>query len=96
MSWSDLLLDMGYAGFAGFVVGFAVKRVLNFFLLLFGLYILSLMWLASKGIIQVDWGNLFYLFKGMFESFGAFVQGLIRKLAFGASFAIGFAIGFKV
>ncbi|MFN4319495.1 MAG: FUN14 domain-containing protein [Aquificaceae bacterium] len=95
MSWTDLLLDMGYAGFAGFVVGFAVKRVLNFFLLLLGLYLLSLMWLASKGVISVNWDQLFFLFKGMFEGFTAFVHSLIRKLAFAGSFAVGFAIGFK-
>ncbi len=95
MSLGDFLLDMGYAGFAGFVVGFAVRRVLNLFLLLLGLYILSLMWLASKGIISVNWDQLFVLFRGMFEGFTAFVQGLIKKLAFAGSFAIGFAIGFK-
>ncbi len=95
MNWGDMLLDMGYAGFAGFVVGFAIKRVLNLFLLLLGLYILSLMWLASKGIIEVHWGQLFVFFKGMFEGFTEFVQGLIRKLAFAGSFAVGFAIGMK-
>ncbi|MCX7989438.1 MAG: hypothetical protein N2648_02205 [Aquificaceae bacterium] len=95
MSWSGLLLDMGYAGFAGFVVGFAIRRVLNFFLLLLGLYLLSLMWLASKGIIEVHWAQLFVLFKGMFEGVGEFVQGLIRKLAFVGSFAVGFMIGLK-
>ncbi len=95
MNWGDLLLDMGYAGFAGFVVGFAVRRILNLFLLLLGLYLLSLMWLANKGIISVNWDQLFVLFKGMFEGFGAFVHGLIRKLAFAGSFAVGFAIGFK-
>ncbi|MFN7065588.1 MAG: FUN14 domain-containing protein [Aquificaceae bacterium] len=95
MSWEGLLLDMGYAGFAGFVVGFAVRRVLNLFLLLLGLYLLSLMWLTSKGIIQVEWGQIFVLFKGMFESFAAFAQCLIRKLAFAGSFAVGFAVGFK-
>lgn len=86
---------MGYAGFAGFVVGFAIRRVLNFFMLLMGLYIISLMWLSSKGIIQVNWENLFALSKGMLEGFGAFVHGLIKKLAFAGSFAVGFAIGFR-
>ncbi|MEN3027663.1 MAG: FUN14 domain-containing protein [Aquificaceae bacterium] len=86
---------MGYAGFAGFVVGFAIKRVLNFFLLLLGLYLLSLMWLASKGIIEVHWSQFFVLFKGMFEGVAEFVQGLIRKLAFMGSFAVGFMIGLR-
>lgn len=96
MNWEGLLLDMGYAGFAGFVVGFAVRRLLNLFLMLMGLYMLSLMWLASKGIISVHWDALFMLFKGMFSSLPAFVEGLIRKLAFAGSFAVGFAVGFKV
>lgn len=95
MSWGDILLDMGYAGFAGFVVGFAVRRVLNLFLLLAGLYILSLMWLASKGVIEVHWAQLFSFFKGMFDGFTEFVQGLARKLAFAGSFAVGFALGFR-
>ena len=95
MNWQDIIVDIGYAGFAGFVVGFAVRRVLNFFLLLLGLYILSLMWLSSKGIVEVNWGQAFVLFKGMFEGFSEFVQGLIRKLAFAGSFAVGFALGFR-
>ncbi|MCS7261901.1 MAG: hypothetical protein NZ560_00555 [Aquificaceae bacterium] len=90
-----MLLDMGFAGFAGFVVGFATKRVLNLFLMLMGLYVISLMWLASKGVVEVHWTALFSLFKGMFEGFTQFVQGLIRKLAFAGSFAAGFALGFK-
>ncbi|RMH80363.1 MAG: hypothetical protein D6674_03825 [Acidobacteria bacterium] len=96
MRWEDLALDLGYAGFAGFVVGFAIRRVLNFFLMLMGLYLLSLMWLANKGVLTVNWDQLFVLFKGMFAGFSDFVLGLVRKLAFAGSFAVGFAIGFKL
>lgn len=95
MNWGDLLLDMGYAGFAGFVVGFAVRRVLNLFMLLVGLYILSLMWLASKGIVEVHWAQLFSFFRDMFSDFTQFVQGFVRKLAFTGSFVAGFVLGFR-
>ena len=40
MSLEDLLTDLGYAGFAGFVVGFAVKKLINLFLMFVGLYLL--------------------------------------------------------
>jgi uncharacterized membrane protein (Fun14 family) len=41
MNWENLLTDLGYAGFAGFVVGFAVKKLINLFLMFVGLYLLS-------------------------------------------------------
>lgn len=95
MNLSSLLIDMGYAGFAGFVVGFAVRRVLNIFLLLVGLYLVSIMWLASKGIVQVQWDQLFGFIGGMFESLSDFLQGLVTKLAFAGSFTVGFFLGFR-
>jgi uncharacterized membrane protein (Fun14 family) len=36
MNWENLLTDLGYAGFAGFVVGFAVKKLINLFLMFVG------------------------------------------------------------
>ncbi len=95
MSLESLLADLGYAGFAGFVVGFAVRRVLNIFLMLLGLYILSLLWLKSKGIIDIHWSAFLDLFKSMFEGFNAFVTGLIRKAMVSGAFAGGFFLGFK-
>ncbi|MCS7284887.1 MAG: hypothetical protein NZ527_04130 [Hydrogenobacter thermophilus] len=96
MSLEGILADLGYGGFAGFVVGFAVRRVLNIFLMLMGLYILSLLWLKSKGIIDIHWSAFFGLFKGMFESFGTFVQELVRKLAFSGAFMTGFMLGYRM
>ncbi len=63
MNWESLLTDLGYAGFAGFVVGFAVKKLINLFLLFVGLYLLSLLWLQSKGIIDINWEQFWVLFK---------------------------------
>ncbi len=92
---SDIVADLGYAGFAGFVVGFAVKRVLNIFMMLVGLYVLSLLWLESKGVIDIHWSAFLNVFKSMFDSFNAFVTGLVRKFAVSASFAAGFFLGFR-
>ena len=96
MSLDSLIADLGYAGFAGFVVGFAVKRVLNIFLMLLGLYVLSLLWLKSKGIIDIHWSAFLDLFKSMFEGFTAFVMGLVRKVAISGAFLAGFFMGFRL
>jgi Uncharacterized conserved protein, COG2383 len=68
MNWESLLTDLGYAGFAGFVVGFAVKKLINLFLMFVGLYLLSLLWLQSKGIIDINWEQFWVLFKSSFTA----------------------------
>lgn len=96
MNAESLVADLGYGGFAGFVIGFAVRRVLNIFLMLLGLYILSLLWLKSKGVIDIHWSAFLDLFKGMFESFGSFIHGIVRQVAFSSAFLGGFYLGFKM
>jgi uncharacterized membrane protein (Fun14 family) len=95
MNWENLLTDLGYAGFAGFVVGFAVKKLINLFLMFIGLYLLSLLWLQSKGIIDINWEQFWVLFKSLFHGFDAFVKGALKTVAFSSAFAGGFFLGFK-
>lgn len=95
MSLEDLLIDLGYAGFAGFVVGFAVKKLINLFLMFVGLYLLSLFWLQSKGIIDINWEQFWVLFKSLFHGVDAFVKGALKTVAFSSAFAGGFFLGFK-
>jgi len=95
MNWEGLLTDLGYAGFAGFVVGFAVKKLINLFLMFIGLYLLSLLWLQSKGIIDINWEQFWVLFKSLFHGVDAFVKGALKTVAFSSAFAGGFFLGFK-
>ncbi|MCC6062999.1 MAG: hypothetical protein LM570_00455 [Thermocrinis sp.] len=95
MNWENLLTDLGYAGFAGFVVGFAVKKLINLFLMFVGLYLLSLLWLQSKGIIDINWEQFWVLFKSLFHGVDAFVKGALKTVAFSSAFAGGFFLGFK-
>ncbi len=96
MSVENLLADLGYAGFAGFVVGFGVKKFINLFFMFFGLYLLSLFWLQSKGIIQINWEQFWILLKSILQGVDAFVKGALRVVAFSSAFAGGFFLGFKV
>ena len=95
MNLESLIADIGYAGFLGFVVGFAVKKLMNLFLMMLGLYILSLLWLQSKGIISINLDQLFVLIKSIFSGLDAFVKGALKTVAFSSAFAGGFFIGFK-
>jgi Uncharacterized conserved protein, COG2383 len=95
MNWEGLLTDLGYAGFAGFVVGFAVKKLINLFLMFVGLYLLSLLWLQSKEIIDINWEQFWVLFKSLFHGVDAFVKGALKTVAFSSAFAGGFFLGFK-
>jgi uncharacterized membrane protein (Fun14 family) len=95
MNWENLLTDLGYAGFAGFVVGFAVKKLVNLFLMFVGLYLLSLFWLRSKGIIDINWEQFWVLFKSLFQGVDALVKGALKTVAFSSAFAGGFFLGFK-
>ena len=91
MNWENLLTDLGYAGFAGFVVGFAVKKLINLFLMFVGLYLLSLLWLQSKGIININWEQFSVFFKSLFQNVDIF----LKTAASSSAFAIGFFLGFK-
>jgi len=95
MNLESLITDLGYAGFLGFVVGFAVKKLMNLFLMMVGLYLLSLLWLQSKGIISINLDQLFMLIKSIFSGLDAFVKGALKTVAFSSAFAGGFFIGFK-
>jgi len=86
MSVESLIADLGYGGSAGFVVGYAARRVLNILFMFLGLYLLSLLWLQSKGVIDIHWSAFLNLFKSIFESTERFV-------AFSGAFLGGFFLG---
>ena len=95
MNWETLITDATYAGFSGFTIGYAVKKLMNVLIMFIGLYIFSLLWLQSKGIIDINWEQFWVLFKSLFQGVDAFVKGALRTVAFSSAFAGGFFLGFK-
>ena len=91
MNWENFITDVSYAGFSGFAIGYAVKKLMNVLIMFIGLYIFSLLWLQSKGIIDINWGLFFVFFKSLLQSADIFVKTAASSLAF----AIGFFLGFK-
>jgi uncharacterized membrane protein (Fun14 family) len=50
--------SIGFGGVAGFLVGYAIKKVLKIALFLVGLFIAALAYLGYQGIISINWDKL--------------------------------------
>ena len=84
----DVITQFGFGGGAGFVLGYALKKVLKAFFVLLGLYLASLVYLDSKGYIDLDYSRMVEAFQNLDFSALSFNIPL-------AGFALGFAVGFK-
>ena len=93
---SPFIYDMGYGAFAGFIIGFTMKRIFKFLVIITGLYLLSLIWLSGKGFISVNWGTFFEFLNGSFKSVDIAVKNITKTLAFSGSFIGGFILGLRV
>ncbi len=88
--------DIGYGFFVGFTVGYAVKKFFKIFILVLGVYFLTLIWLAHTGAITIHWDLIGQWIEQGQSNFQHYLQGLAKSLPFSASFAVGFAAGFKI
>ena len=98
-----LMTQIGFGGTLGFLLGYGLKKVatviLKILALVSGLFMLALTWLASIGVISVN----FNAFSGAVGSgFAGVIAGLVSSLAFvgqilpiGGSFSLGFYLGAK-
>ena len=102
--WATLIAtQIGFGGTLGFILGYGLKKVaaivLKILALVAGLFMLGLTWLASVGVITVN----FNAFTGSMEnSFAGVISALVGALALVAqvlpmsgSFGLGFYLGAK-
>lgn len=98
-----IMTQIGFGGTLGFLLGYGLKKVatviLKILALVSGLFMLGLTWLASIGVISVNF-NAFSADVG--NGFAGAMTGLISSLAFagqilpiGGSFGLGFYLGAK-
>ncbi|MEM2994635.1 MAG: FUN14 domain-containing protein [Candidatus Bathyarchaeia archaeon] len=93
--FSPVVYQLGIGGMGGFIVGYAIKKLSKLIAFLMGLFIIALMYLGVKGIININWGKFFEELMGGLETV-EWLIGLISILPFIGSFAVGFLLGFKV
>ncbi len=92
---NETLRNFGLGAFIGFTLGFTLKRFFKLFVLLIGLYLLSLLFLQNQGIIQLNPEALANWVRGLFEGFGQFAKEIVAPVSSLAGFALGFAVGWK-
>lgn len=97
------ITQIGFGGTLGFLLGYGLKKVATIILkilaLVSGLFMLGLTWLASMGVITVNF-NAFSNAVG--SGFAGALAGLVSSLAvlgqilpIGGSFSLGFYLGTK-
>jgi uncharacterized membrane protein (Fun14 family) len=52
------LFSIGSGGVVGFLIGFAIKKVMKILAVVVGIFFGATMYLQSQGIINVDWDKL--------------------------------------
>jgi uncharacterized membrane protein (Fun14 family) len=57
-SFSPLITSVGFSGVAGFLVGFAIKKVMKILAVGAGIFFAALMYLESQNIVNINWDKL--------------------------------------
>jgi uncharacterized membrane protein (Fun14 family) len=91
--FTHVLLLLGIGGIGGFVVGYAVKKVIKILIVLVGLYALSLFYLAYQEVIELNTGKLLEITASLIAQSVAFLSNTITYLPLSGSFVVGFALG---
>jgi len=101
LSFADINLlfaQLGMGGVAGFVVGFAFKKMLKMLLILVGVFFAILQYLAYVGLITINYDRMFQSMQGFTKVFeGGFnlPAFLTTNIPLAGTFVVGFGLGFK-
>jgi uncharacterized membrane protein (Fun14 family) len=57
-SFMPLLSTIGFGGIAGFLIGFALKRIMKILAVIAGVFFAALLYLESQHIVNVNWDKL--------------------------------------
>jgi uncharacterized membrane protein (Fun14 family) len=95
---SPIVYQIGAGGILGFIVGYAVKKLLKVLAVIIGLFALALIYLGYTGIINVNYDKLTVAIEGIIGKLNgasALISPIIASLPFAGTFIIGAVIGFK-
>lgn len=95
----SVVYQLGVGGIGGFIVGYVIKKISKLVVVLIGLFIIFLLYLGTRGIISINYEELWNALASLLGSAGqaaAWLIGLISLLPFMGSFLAGFFLGFKL
>ena len=96
---SPIVFQLGVGAVGGFIVGFAVKKLSKLILVLIGVFVLALIYLSARGIININYNALWTALAnllGLASSAFSWLVGVISILPFAGSFIVGLLIGLKL
>ncbi|RUM28796.1 MAG: hypothetical protein DSY32_03920 [Aquifex sp.] len=92
---SEAFKEFGTGALIGFTLGYTFKNLFKFFVILLGLYLITLIYLSNQGIVEIQWDNLASWVNYVFEGFRNFAKGITAPVASLGGFVVGFAAGVK-
>ncbi len=91
--------QMGGSALIGAVIGFTAKKVAKIIAIIIGLELMLFKFLESRGVLQVNWGELGGAFENLARDGAGSAQSLVETFittaGVGGGFAVGFFVGFK-
>jgi uncharacterized membrane protein (Fun14 family) len=94
------IVSLGTLGATGFLMGYAVKKLVKLFLFLIGLFLLALVGLEYVGVITIYYDklgealvNALTNLQGFLPEILPVLSGLFYSLSFGAGFLMGLMKG---
>lgn len=92
------LYQVGLGGIGGFLVGYAVKKIIKILAVLIGALIVVILYLGYLGIVNVNYDKLVEYVNKLspyIEEAPSVVAPIISSIPFAGSFLLGFALGLK-
>ena len=96
-SFTHILFQLGIGGIGGFLIGYAIKKVVKIALII-GVIVFSLIFLAYINVINVDYGGLAEIASSFVNAVNPALNMLTPLLAhipFIVSLIIGLFLGFR-
>ena len=63
-NFSPLLTSVGFGGLAGFLIGFAIKKVFKILAIVAGVFFAMLMYLEQQGMVNINWDKINVAYHG--------------------------------
>ncbi|AIF82805.1 hypothetical protein NTE_00727 [Candidatus Nitrososphaera evergladensis SR1] len=58
VDFTSVAASVGVGGVAGFVMGYAIKKILKIVMVIVGLFLAALAYLASQNVITINWDKI--------------------------------------
>ncbi len=92
---APIVYQLGLGGTSGFIVGYAIKKMLKLVAVIAGIFFLILMYLGNTGIINVNYDKLTQGLEGAVFGASQLLVSIIANLPIAGSFLVGAGLGLK-